>query len=469
MASRENQTMQGVVIALSLLMILLLVGLFLINNERNKQKAAAESAAQRASEAQDSARSAQAEANRYKVMMGFKEDDTRDTVEESFKEDMETYGKTFDETDRFYSPLLQNLQQENHKLMLSESGAKKNVRDLKDQLLAIEKEKDDQIAKYQQQLKEANEQYAAERAKFTEDRNKIVAEREQLSSQLQEQQQKISELTAQQVAMQKEQEQELRSLGRDIELLRNNQLEPDPFAQPADGIVRWVNQKEQKVWINIGEKDHLRPQVTFSVYSGDESDAMKAETKGSIEVTMILGPHMAEARITSDKPTRPIMEGDKIYSQVWNRGRQVGFAITGLVDLDDDGKSDLDELKSIIAINNGKVDAEPGPGGTVKGDMTVGTRFLIMGEYPESTLESADELRRSWDKMAATADRLGIETITLDEFLRLMGWKRDRKTVALGVTARPEDFPATRQKEFVPRRSKAGTGSFIPRKPQPTY
>src|SRR5690606_13836984 len=143
----------------------------------------------------------------------------------------------------------------------------------------------------------------------------------------------------------------------DIGILRQNQADPDPFAQPEDGMISWVNQKAQKVWINLGEADALRPQVTFMVYSGDESDALKADLKGSIEVTKILGPHMAEARITNDTPTRPLMEGDKIYSQVWNPGRQVGFALAGILDINKDGKNDIQELKSIIQLNNGKVDA----------------------------------------------------------------------------------------------------------------
>ena len=39
---------------------------------------------------------------------------------------------------------------------------------------------------------------------------------------------------------------------------------------------------------------------------------------------------MAEARITKDDPTNPILTGDNIYSQVWHRGKKLHFALTGV-------------------------------------------------------------------------------------------------------------------------------------------
>jgi hypothetical protein len=178
---------------------------------------------------------------------------------------------------------------------------------------------------------------------------------------------------------------------------------------------------------------------------------------------------MAEARITKDTPTRPLMEGDKVYSQVWNPGRQVGFALAGILDMDGDGKTDIEELKSVITLNNGKVDAEPGENGAVAGEMTVDTRYLILGEFPETTVTDRENQVKAWEAMTEAADRLGIETITLGEFLNLMGWKADRKTVELGRGADPDDFPADRGGDYQPPKNTTGKSNFRPRKPQPTY
>ena len=175
---------------------------------------------------------------------------------------------------------------------------------------------------------------------------------------------------------------------------------------------------------------------------------------------------MAEARITDDVATNPVMEGDKIYSQVWSPGRQVGFAITGIIDMDGDGRSDLDRLKSVIALNNGKVDAVPGPNGTIAGQMSVDTRYLILGDHPDKPRQ--EQVRLAWDRMCEEGDTLGIGPITLHDFLQLMGWQSGRRTVKLGIGAQSKDFAATKEDMTTLKRSRR-TDSFRPRKPQPTY
>jgi type II secretory pathway pseudopilin PulG len=469
MASRENTTLQGVVIALVLLLLLMFVGLFLLNNARKTEQSRANDASTQAQQAQSSLGELQAEANSYKTWMGFNEDDTLETIQKSFEEDIAKYGASFEENDRFYSPLLANLSEENKNLSKSEATAKSENKQLKEKLLATEKEKDLQIQQFSKEAAKAVEDLKAERAKFDQSRAAMNAENQKLSQQLADQRAQIDKVNADASTATKKQLEEVTAMKQDIEILRGNQLDPDPFAQPEDGLISWVNQKEGKVWINIGEADALRPQVTFSVYSGDEADALKADTKGSIEVTKILSPHLAEARITSDIPTRPLMEGDKIYSQVWNRGRQVGFALAGILDMDGDGKNDIDELKTVIALNNGKVDAQPAENGEVAGQMTVDTRYLILGKFPEGSIPNAENQRLAWETMNEAADRLGIETITLDEFLNLMGWKSDRRTVTLGPSAKPDDFPAKKPGDYKPPRTSAGAIEFRPRKPQPTY
>jgi hypothetical protein len=468
MASRENTNLQGVIIALSIFILLLFVGMYLLYDKGKKETERANAAVAKSGADLESLRKLQEEANSYKTWMGFSESDSLDTVKTSFEEDMKSYGATFDEGSRFYSPLLANLAKENNQLAEGEANAKAAAKDLQQKLLATEKEKEQQIAEFKKTTQKTEEDAAAERTEFQKQRDAMNAERDKLAEQVAAQRQEIDKVNADMAAAQKKQTEAIGAMSRDVEILRANQAEADPIAQPADGIVSWVNQKEQKVWINLGDADHLRPQVTFSVYSGDETDALKAEKKGSIEVVKILSPHLSEARITMDTPTRPLMEGDKIYSQVWNPGRQVGFAIAGVIDLDGDGRDDLQELKTVISLNNGKVDALPGKDGTIDGEMTVDTRFLILGEYPEGA-RGGDGQRLAWDQMNEAADRLGIETVALDEFLTLMGWKPDRRTVDLGSTARPDDFKAENAVDYKPPRSNMGTGNFRPRKPQPTY
>ncbi|MCG8450003.1 MAG: hypothetical protein MI725_10560, partial [Pirellulales bacterium] len=304
---------------------------------------------------------------------------------------------------------------------------------------------------------------------FEQRRQAMHDENKKIADQLAEQRTRIDELLAAHAESEKALNKEIADLKRAIVVLQANQAVPDPYAQPADGLIRFVDQRQRKVWINLGDLDRLRPQVTFSVYSADASDVKASESKGSIEVTRILSAHLAEARITADQITRPISVGDKVYSQVWNRGRKVGFAIAGLIDLDGDGDQDTDEIKNVIAINDGKVDAFPDGKGGVEGQMSVDTRYLVLGKYPEGAREEEDSARKSWDKMNRDADTLGIETITLNEFLNLLGWSAERRTVQLGPGSRPEDFPARAVEDVLPQNTNPQRSKFRPRKPRPSY
>ena len=466
MASKENQTLQIFIISLVILVMLLAAGLIWVNSNRKAAVARATAAEESAQSARNAERQMQDESNSYKTWMGFAEEDSKSTIEKTFTEDMERIGQTFEEGSRFYRTILQNIYEENRKLSQSEVAAKLQVKELKKTLSAVEAQTKAQIEAFSNDMKKLEQDAASERTKIADDYRRINAEKDKIAAQLAEERNRYDELVAQHAAKQKEINERMANLERFNEVLKSDRKEVDPFAQPADGIIRWVNQRNKTVWINLGEADHLRPQITFSIYTADEDDALSAERKASIEVTRILSAKMAEARITEDIATNPIMEGDKIYSQVWSPGRQVGFAITGIIDMDGDGRDDIDRLKSVIALNNGKVDAVPGPNGSVEGQMSVDTRYLILGDRPEG--QKLEGAQRSWDRMSEQADTLGIEPISLTDFLRLMGWKSEQSTVKLGIGAQSKDFAATKEDPSMPKRGRA-TDIFRPRKPQPTY
>lgn len=471
MASRDNQTQQIILIVFILLTILMAVGLVMVNNSRKTSIARAKDASDKASEAQRIQRELQAEASNYKIWIGYPEADTYQTLQATYDEDMQRWGSTFEESSRSFRTILENIFEENRKLAQSEGDAKAQVKEFKQKLLATEAQKNEQIAKFEAESKKAQQDKESLRNEFESSRRQIDKEKQEIADQLAEQRTKIDDLVAGHNDAQAVLQKKITDLQRVIEILKSNQTPTDPYAQPADGRVAWVNQREGKVWINLGEADQLRPQVTFSVYSGDTNDVNAAVTKGSIEVVRILSAHMAEARITNDESIRPLMEGDKVYSQVWNRGRQVGFAITGVIDLDDDGSQDLDQLKRIIQLNNGKVDAVPSEDGSIEGKMTVDTRYLILGKHPEDARRPSEAARKAYQQMSADADTLNIEVITLEEFLSLMGWQVEHRAVAVGQSARAQDFPARprNQDDYKPRTLNSSKSLFRQRKPQASY
>jgi hypothetical protein len=253
----------------------------------------------------------------------------------------------------------------------------------------------------------------------------------------------------------------------DVERLRLALPDVDKFAQPPDGQITWVNQRSQTVWVDLGSADGLRPQVTFSVSEAGLEDAAATEQKGAIEISRILGPHSALATITEDVATNPLQPGDRIFSQVWDRGRKVGFAIAGFIDIDKDGKEDLEKLKSIIAASGGVVDAAPDATGARQGEMKVSTRYLVVGEYPEQPRMAA--LQTSWTELREEAESLGVETIALEEFLSLMGWRDEARSVPLDATATAADFPVQAHTQEMPRKTGQPAGGFKPRLPRSPY
>jgi hypothetical protein len=148
---------------------------------------------------------------------------------------------------------------------------------------------------------------------------------------------------------------------------------------------------------------------------------------------------MAEAQITSDDPGNPILTGDKIYSQVWHRGKKLRFALTGIIDLDGDGRSDMQMARDLIELNGGAVDAFLADDGTVEGEITVSTRYLVIGTFPEGANQAA--LQAGWKQMSDDAQVNGVEVITLDKFLNQIGYAPGDRTVQLGAKARRSDFP----------------------------
>ncbi len=440
MAARQDQTL---VIALIVFVCIAVIGLawgylmFKSSGDAHKQITDLQQKLQNEKEA---VRTNQQENESYRRYIGLGEHDNYDVVKETYDEDMAKYGSTFDESRHNYRDILGIIYEENEKIALREADAKEQLRQLKERLLAVENEKEQQVQQYQAQMKKAETDAASQRKSFAEDRSKLETTKQELTVSMNEQKQyyqkekkqldtKIEELTTR-----------LDNSERAKKKLLDERAKGAESFEVPDGLVSWVNQN-RTIWINLGAADALRPQVTFSVYDATLSDPAKAEKKGSIEVTRILGDHIAEARVTSDNLIDPILSGDHVYSQVWHRGKKLRFALTGFIDIDDDGTNDVDKAIELIEFNGGEVDSYLDKDGALKGDMTIDTRYLVLGEFPEDSLKAA--FREGWSRMTKEADDKGVEEITLVEFLNRMGYTPDERTVKLGVGARSGDFVAS--------------------------
>ena len=173
----------------------------------------------------------------------------------------------------------------------------------------------------------------------------------------------------------------------------------------------------------------------------------------------MLGNHLAEGRIVSDSNIDPIMPGDKINSPVWNPGEKQHFAIAGVVELDNDGRDDTQRLHALIEMNGGVIDAKIDAAGKREGQIGINTRYLVLGKEPEG--KTADMLE-DYGKMQTRAKELGVEPISLDKLLDLMGWKKEADVLQYGSGAKGFEV----QSERPPQVSSAKVNDlFKPRTP----
>ncbi len=247
---------------------------------------------------------------------------------------------------------------------------------------------------------------------------------------------------------------DVQKLIANIERLRRQLLDTtrQTFDQPQGKIVR-VDSSTDLVWINLGERDFLRPRISFSVYAKDVPGVARGpqDVKGKIEVTRILNQTTAEARIVYEDFKRPITQGDLIYTPLWKPGRVEVFSIVGLIDLDGDGRSDRETLHQIMTVNNAKFDNEINDKGEPidangdvlteeeAGHVSEQTKFLILGDIPDETTLVNDDDKAAARAINKEAKRLqeeaiinGVDIIKLNEFLSYVGYQPKRRLFQAG-------------------------------------
>jgi len=207
--------------------------------------------------------------------------------------------------------------------------------------------------------------------------------------------------------------------------------------------------------------------VDLLALMGDSSDNIPGVTKvgkkASIEVTQILGDHLAEARIVEDEPSDPILPGDVIHTPVWAPGEREHFVFTDGMDLDGDGKSDLQMMIHIVTMNGGVVDCYITDQGERQGEFTSKSRYLVVGEEPDETASQA-RLDAHRD-LLTDAEQRGLMKITLKDLLDKMGWKNQTPVVRYGAAANPKDFQVQPPEGGSPVSTGTVSPLFQPRQP----
>lgn len=404
-----------------------------------------------------------------KKWIGVQDTENVGNIKDIYDKDMALYGSAYPEAARYYRPLLEKMLKTIEEKNAELADAKDGIKRLEDKYDVREENHEPKIAQLQDRASKAETDLTNERSKYKTEVERKDSERSKLADDLQTARTDAANKIATIEGELKETKQEVKDRGMIIDKITEtiNKFTEGKIAAP-DGEILWANQREGTVWINLGRADNLKRQVTFSVYPQENNNLTVKDKKGSIEITHILGEHLAEARVLDDEMGNPIIPGDRIHTVLWSANKKRHFALAGLMDIDGDGRSDLDMIINLIRLNGGEVDCYISDKGENKhqlvGKITVNTNCLILGDAPTEKGEPAQIA--AFTRMQDQANFLRTPKMQLADLLQGMGWKNMSPVVRYGRGANPNDFRA-KPADGVPKKSSGNVSDLYQKRTPP--
>ena len=324
------------------------------------------------------------------------------------------------------------------------------IRDLRNDTAA----KDAEINVHKNAREQAEKDKAAMEAQHSEELTRINRQFDQMRGNLNELQGEFDTFKTDARLDKELLEEDIREKRAALVAMRSRLLERDDLSfDRADGLVASVDHVRNLAYVNLGYRDELQVGATFSVYKASNSGVGRRNTediKASIEIVDVghhLGPHLAEARITSQN--RPIMIGDPVYSPVFTSGLKVEIAVTGMIDFDGSAGSDRKEFLRMVKSSGARVAVQTSDTGQFVDEdgnsvsdseaedrISERTRFLVIADLGESLDEkdSLDQNRKAiYRRIQQNTIRLrdaalehGVYVVSLSSFLEFLGYSRKR-------------------------------------------
>ena len=458
--ARESQGLQVLLIIFVMLSVVLGVTTYLYvkkADEMGKATAAANAAKQDADRAKDEM---QKERDDLKTWIGLPTLSTEE-IHKQFSEDMATYGNAKAEGDKavfgpdtlYYSRLLASMYKTIQDRNFELAKSRDMFNDLKKNYESLEARIDDKLVAYTKN--------------FDDLKSEVLKTADAYSGGLKDSKDTVDDVTKRIKDIQTKAETEMNQektaadasrKAADQERNRANevqkklrQLERQEMDVPS-GEITWVDLSQKLVWINRGKADFLQRGTQFTVYSADSSVGASAVKKGTIEVVAIEGDHSSRARITDDKLADPIMARDKIFTPLWSPGQQNHFAATGVMNLDGDGRNQLNVVLGMIREKGGVVDAWVDEQGKKQGQITGNTRFIVVGDAPD---KSSPEFKKNHAEILGDAARYQVRQLTLADFKQQMDYQKSSSIEHFGCRC-PVRPPLARPGRRPPHRRRRG-------------
>lgn len=213
-----------------------------------------------------------------------------------------------------------------------------------------------------------------------------------------------------------------------IQKLKGDKAQPgEAVTRLTDGKVLKVQAEQNVCYIDLGEKDHITPGLTFSIYSSAGGVPEDGKGKAKIVVKNVFA-NTSECRIVDSAKDDPIVDGDLIGNVIYNPTRNYNFVVEGDFDLYNTDKPDATgtrEVRTMIERFGGKL----------SDNVSVDTDFVVMGVEPDRPAKpGADAPASDWqiykDKTAkyehyknvkSMAISLQIPVLNTNRFIALTG------------------------------------------------
>jgi len=469
MADRQSQGLQIALIAAVMLDIVFGVAAYLMWRQYDEARNSAVDSSKKASEAQQAASAAQADAAKLKEWMGFASTESVDSIGKTKDDEMNNiyvnvFGAGYPQADRVYRKVLRTfydtiLQKDTS---IADAQQKRQEAETERNTLRADVAKVKAAEEANTKLKE--EERDKYKTDFDKEKNVLMKDQRRLVAEKAEAQKNADAEAARLQGDISARDSQLTDIRR-IAAERTHALEEktkETFEVPLGKVIS-VNQAAGTVYINLGEADALHRLTTFAVYDAKTTDVSGKTKKASIEVTKVLDSHMAEARILDDKYGDPIITGDVIYTPIWKPGQQRHFALAGIMDINGDNKSELDLVRRLITMNGGVVDAVA-EGDMKSGAITAKTDYLVIGIRP-GEFASPTALKNFTDIQTA-ASRFIVKQIDLKDLLAQMGWKPETNLQRFGPGATSADFKPQPRPGAQPLNTGNVSPLFKPRQPR---
>ncbi len=222
-----------------------------------------------------------------------------------------------------------------------------------------------------------------------------------------------------------------------VKILKPSSYDPDTILTKADGRILRAIPGSDVVYIDLGSNDKIKVGMGFEIFSQTREAPRGLRGKASIEVLTVM-EDTAECRVLRASPGQPIIEGDIAVNIAYERGRKPKFVVQGDFDLNYDGVVDFDGYDKVASIIRQW-------GGQVVDDVDESVDFVIIGLQPlpaaigEGATQVSDvvreqviirEIEASRFKAVFDAARArGVPVLTQNHFLYLTGYTGDTTIV----------------------------------------